>query len=68
LKIPKRVFVAVFGELAVRRVEGGLGVGVVAWELGIGEQMLCNWVKAFDAGKRNRPGVKELTPEPMERS
>jgi transposase len=68
LKIPKRAFTAQFRELAVKQVKGGLGVGVVARELGISEQTLRNWVKTFDAGKLNGPGVKEVTLEQMELS
>ena len=40
----------------------------VAKELGLIEQTLRNWVKAFDAGKLNGPGTKQVTPEQMELS
>lgn len=68
MKIPKQEFTAEFRELAVRRVKGGQGIGAVARELGIIDQTLRNWVKAFDAGKLNGPGVKAVTPEQMELS
>lgn len=66
MKIPKREFTAEFRELAVKRVKGSQGVGAVARELGISEQTLRNWVKAFDAGKLNGPEARAVTPEQME--
>lgn len=68
LKIPKREFTAEFRELAVKRVKGGQGIGAVARELGISDQTLRNWAKAFDAGKLNGPEAKAVTPEQMELS
>lgn len=68
MKIPKREFTAEFRELAVKRVKGGQGIGAVARELGISDQTLRNWVKAFDAGKLNGPEAKAVTPEQMELS
>ncbi len=68
LKIPKREFTAEFRELAVKRVKGGQGIGAVARELGISDQTLRNWVKAFDGGKLNGPEAKAVTPEQMELS
>lgn len=67
-KIPKQEYTAEFKELAVKRVKAGQGVGSVARELGLIEQTLRNWVKAFDAGKLNGPGAKKVTPEEMELS
>jgi transposase len=40
----------------------------VAKELGLIEQTLRNWVKAFEAGKLNGPGTKLVRPEQMELS
>jgi transposase len=68
LKIPKQEYTAEFRELAVKRVRGGQGIGAVARELGISDQTLRNWVKAFDAGKLNGPDTKAVTPEQMELS
>lgn len=68
MKIPKREFTAEFRELAVKRVKGGQGVCAVARELGISDQTLRNWVKAFAAGKLNGPEAKAVTPEQMELS
>jgi transposase len=68
LKIPKQEFTVEFRELAVKRVKARQGVGAVARELGISEQTLRNWVKAFDAGKLNGPQAKAVTPEQMELS
>ena len=66
MKIPKQEYTAEFRELAVKRVKEGQGIGAVARDLGLIEQTLHNWVKAFDAGKLNGPGVKKVTPEEME--
>jgi transposase len=68
LKIPKQEYTAEFRELAVKRIKGGQGIGVVARELGMSDQTLRNWVKAFDAGKLNGPQTKLVTPEQMELS
>ncbi|MCC7183371.1 MAG: transposase, partial [Rhodocyclaceae bacterium] len=53
MKIPKREFTAEFREQAAKRVKGGQSIGVVARGLGISDQTLRNWVKAFEAGKLN---------------
>lgn len=57
MKIPKQEYTPEFRELAVKRVKEGLDIGAVPRELGLIEQALRNWVKAFDAGKLNGPGV-----------
>jgi transposase len=67
-KIPKQEYTAEFKELAVRRVKDGQSAGAVAKDLGLIEQTLRNWVKAFDAGKLNGAGGKKVTPEDMELS
>ena len=51
-----------------KRVKAGQTAGAIAKELGLIEQTLRNWVKAFDAGKLNGPGTKQVTPEQMELS
>lgn len=68
MKIPKQEYTVEFKELAVKRVKDGQTAGAVAKELGLIEQTLRNWVKAFDAGKLNGVGVKKVTPEEMELS
>ncbi len=67
-KLPKQEYTAEFKELAVKRVKAGQSNGVVAKELGLGDQTLRNWVKAFDAGKLSGAVVKAVTPEQMELS
>jgi transposase-like protein len=67
-KIPKQEYTAEFKELAVKRVKGGQTAGAVAKELGLIEQTLRNWVKAYDAGRLNGPGAKKVTVEEMELS
>lgn len=52
----------------MKRVKGGQGIGMVARELGISDQTLRNWVKAFAAGKFNGAEAKAVTPEQMELS
>lgn len=65
-KLPKQEYTAQFKELAVKRVKDGQSTGVIARELGINDQTLRNWVKAFDAGKL--AGAKVVTQEQMELS
>ena len=65
-KIPKQEYTAGFKELAVKRVKDWQAAGAVARDLGLIEQTLRNWVKAFDTGKLNGPGAKKVTPEEME--
>ena len=67
-KIPKQEYMAEFKELAVKRVKDGQTIGAVARDLGLVEQTLRNWVKAYDAGKLNGPGSKQVTAEEMELS
>ncbi len=67
-RIPKQEYTPEFRELAVKRVKAGQTAGAIAKELGLIEQTLRNWVKAFDAGKLNGPGTKQVTPEQMELS
>ena len=68
-KLPKQEYTAEFKELAVKRVKAGpLSNWAVAKELGVGDQTLRNWVKAFDEGKLNGAGAKVVTAEQMEMS
>ncbi len=66
-KIPKQEYTAEFKEQAVKRSQD-VGIGVAARELGLIEQTLRNWAKAFANGKLNAPGAKPITPEQMELS
>ncbi len=68
MKIPKQEYTPEFREMAVKRVKEGQSMGAVAKELGLSDQTVRNWVKAADAGKLNRAGVKTVTPEQMELS
>ena len=67
-KLPKQKYTVEFKEQAVKRVKDGQSNGVVAKELGLGDQTLRNWVTAFDAGKLTGAGTKAVTPEQMELS
>jgi transposase len=67
-KIPKQEYTAEFKEQAVKRVKDGKRVSAVAKEMGLVEQTLRNWVKAFDAGTLNGAGAAKVTPEAMELS
>jgi transposase len=67
-KIPKAEYTAEFKEQAVKRVKDGKSVGTVAKELGLVEQTLRNWVKAFEGGTLNGAGAAKVAPEAMELS
>jgi transposase len=67
-KIPKQEYTSEFKEQAVKRVKAGKTVGAVAKEMGLIEQTLRNWVKAFDAGTLNGAGTPKVTAEVMELS
>ncbi len=68
MKIPKQEYTPEFREMAVKRVNEGQSIGVVANELGLSDQTVRNWVKAAAAGKLNPAGAKTVTPEQMELS
>ncbi len=68
-KIPKQSYVIEFKQEAVRQVEvESKSPGQVARELGIAEQTLGNWRKAYKAGKLASGSGKPVTPEQMELS
>lgn len=54
-KIPKREYTAEFEQQVVRQAQA-VGLLVTAWELGLIEQTLRNWVKASAAGKLTAAG------------
>jgi len=57
-KIPKQEYTVEFKEQAVKQVKMGKSIGLVAKELGLVEQTLCNWVKLAATGKLNGAGTK----------
>ena len=67
-KIPKQAYTAEFKELAVKRVKDGQSISTVVKELGLGDQTLRNWIKAFDTGKLSGAETRKVTPEQMELS
>ena len=67
-KLTKPSYTTEYRELAVQRVKAGERVVAVAKELGINQQSLRNWVKAFEGGKLGGPGTRTVTPEQMELS
>ena len=67
-KLPKPEYTTEFKEQAVKRVKDGKLVSVVAKEMGLVEQTLRNWVKAFDAGTFNGAGTVKVNAEAMELS
>lgn len=67
-KIPKQEYTAEFKEQAVKRVKDGKSVSAVAKEMGLVEQTLRNWVKAFELGRLNGAGAAQVTPEAMDLS
>ena len=68
-KIPKQSYTVEFKQEAVRQVEvDGKSPAQVARELGIAEQTLSNWRKAYKGGKLSAGTGKPVTPEQMELS
>lgn len=67
-KIPKQEYTVKFKEQAVKRVKDGKTVSAAAKEMGLVEQTLRNWVKVFETRQLDGPGVRQVTPEEMERS
>ena len=59
--IPKK-YKAEFNELTIKHVKAGQGIGPVARDLGLVEQTLRNWVKAYKQGKLIPPDGKAVTP------
>ena len=65
-KIPKQAYTAEFREQVVKRVQEGKSMRGVAKEMGLAEQTVRNWVKAFKVGTLNGAGAGQVTPEAME--
>ena len=57
-KIPKQEYTAEFKEQAIKQVEMGKSIGLVAKELGLVEHTLRNWVKLAAVGKLTVAGTK----------
>jgi len=68
-RIPRQSYTTEFKQEAVRQVEiEGKSPAQVARELGIAEQTLGNWRKAYKTGKLQPGTGKPVTPEQMELS
>lgn len=52
----------------MKRVHDGDSIAIVVKELGLGDQMLRNWIKVAAEGKFKGVGSKVVTPEAMELS
>jgi transposase len=67
-RIPRAAFTTEFKAAAVQQVLAGKRVADVGRELGVVEQTLHNWLKAYRLGKLGEPSSKAVTPEQMENS
>lgn len=67
-RIPRAAFTDEFKVAAVRQALAGKKIAEVARELGVVEQTLHNWVKAYRTGKLGTGTGKAVTPEQMENS
>ena len=65
-RIPKAVYTEEFKAAAVQQVLAGKKAAEVARELGMVEQTLHNWLKAYKQGKLGTATGKAVTPEQME--
>jgi transposase len=67
-RIPRAAFTVEFKLAAVQQVLAGKTAAEVARELGVVEQTLHNWMKAYRLGKLGDGKGKAVTPEQMENS
>ena len=67
-RIPRAVYTVEYKIAAVQQVLAGKKVAEVARDLGVVEQTLHNWMKAYRAGKLASTGSKQISPEQMENS
>ena len=67
-RIPRAAFTTAFKAAAVQQVLAGKRAADVGRELGVVEQTLHNWLKAYRLGKLGEPNSKAVTPEQMENS
>lgn len=66
-RLPRKVYTYEFKLEAVRLVESGQSIAEAARSLGIVEQTLWNWIKAYKAGKLTANGRgSKLTAEQIE--
>ncbi len=66
MKLSKQAYTAEFKELAIKRVKMRQSISAAVKDLALGDQTLCNWVKATAEGKLNCAGSKAVTPEEMD--
>ena len=67
-RIPRAVYTVEYKVAAVQQVLAGRKVAEVARDLGVVEQTLHNWMKAYRGGKLGSAGGKQISPEQMENS
>lgn len=67
-RIPRAVYTVEYKVAAVQQVLSGKRVADVAPDLGVVEQTLHNWMKAYRAGKLASASGKQISPEQMENS
>ena len=67
-RIPKAVYTAEYKIAAVQQVLAGKKAAEVSRELGVVEQTLHNWLKAYRQGKLGGSVSNAVTPEQMENS
>ncbi len=67
-RIPRAGYTVEFKAAAVQQVLAGKRAAEVGRELGVVEQTLHNWLKAYRLGKLGEPNSKAVTPEQMENS
>lgn len=66
-RLPRKIYTYEFKLEAVRLVESGQSIAEAARSLGIVEQTLWNWIKAYKAGKLTANGRgSKLTAEQIE--
>jgi transposase len=65
-RLPRSTYTVEFKVAAVQHVLAGKTAAEVARELGVVEQTLHNWMKAYRAGKLSEGSGKAVTPEQME--
>lgn len=67
-QIPRAAYTVEFKSAAVQQVLAGKRAADVGRELGVVEQTLHNWIKAYRLGKLGDANSKAVTPEQMENS
>lgn len=65
-KKPRAKYTLEFKLEALRQIDAGQSVAVVAATLGVASNTLHNWLKAQREGKLGGPGSKPVSPEQME--